>query len=523
MRRLLSLLSVAGVLALSGAPLSRSRAAEAGSPLRFRITLSREAAPQGASGRMLVFMSGAVEKPERLGNGFVPGANWMAAQEITHVDPGGTVTVDPDVLAYPRPFSTAKRGTYHFMALLDPDHSYPYTGQNGGDLYGPVVTVPDLDPAHSEPVSLQLAQVTPAPAPPPDTENVKLAELESPLLSRFWGRPIRIRAGVILPPGYSKDPRRRYPAVYVIHGFGGNHRMAWGIGPRFAREMAEGKRAEMVQVILDGSSPTGHHEFADSVNNGPWGRALTTEFIPYLERRFRLAARPGARFLTGHSSGGWSSLWLQITYPELFGGTWSTSPDPVDFRSFTGVDVTPGSRDNAYTRPDGTPHELVREGGRDIASLEQFARAEAVMGPVGGQFASFEWVFSPKGPDGRPLPLFNRETGALDPEVEKAWEKYDVRKVLEKNWRELGPKLKGKLHLIVGDEDTFHLEEAVKLLQASLRKLGSDAQIEIVPGRDHGNLYRPYRTFPDGLALRIDREMWAAYQRAGGPAGKGGK
>ena len=465
-------------------------------------------------------MSSAAEKSERLGNGFVPGATWMAAAEVTHLDEGATLTFDPDVTAYPKPFSAAKPGTYHFMALLDPDHSYPYTNQNGGDLYGPVITVRDLDPAHAAPVELALDKVTPARPQPADTEIVKLAEMESPLLSRFWGRPIKIRAGVILPPSYEKDPQRRYPAVYNIHGFGGNHLTAWGAGPRFSQQMADGKRAEMVHVLLDGSFPTGHHEFADSVNNGPWGEALTREFIPYLERRFRLVPNAGARFLTGHSSGGWSTLWLQVNYPEVFGGTWSTSPDPVDFRSLTGVDVTPGSRDNAYTRPDGTPHQLVRSGGKDIASMEQFGKAEAVMGPVGGQFASFEWVFSPKGPDGRPLPLFNRETGVLDPEVEKAWEKYDVRKVLERNWSTLGPKLQGKLHIIVGSEDTFHLEEAVKLLQESLRRLGSDAQIEIIPGRDHGNLYAPYETYPDGLALRIDREMQAAYERANGK-GKG--
>ncbi len=37
---------------------------------------------------------------------------------------------------------------------------------------------------------------------------------------------------------------------------------------------------------------------------------------------------------SGHSSGGWSSLWLQIEHPEVFGGVWSLAPDPVDFRDF---------------------------------------------------------------------------------------------------------------------------------------------------------------------------------------------
>ena len=70
--------------------------------------------------------------------------------------------------------------------------------------------------------------------------------------------------------------------------------------------------------------------------------------------------------------------------------------------------------------------------------------------------------------------------------------------------RRSGPKLKGKLHVITGDMDTFYLEGAVKLLKESLTKLGSDAVVEIVPGRDHSSL------IDSRLAERLDREMHAA-------------
>jgi hypothetical protein len=62
--------------------------------------------------------------------------------------------------------------------------------------------------------------------------------------------------------------------------------------------------------------------------------------IPEFDKQFRSVAAPTARFLTGHSSGGWSSLWLQVAYPEQFDGVWSTSPDPVDFRDFQRIDLT---------------------------------------------------------------------------------------------------------------------------------------------------------------------------------------
>ena len=336
---------------------------------------------------------------------------------------------------------------------------------------------------------------------------------QSLLLSAFWGRPVFLHATVVLPPGYEADPKRRYPTVYHVHGYGGDAEEGFAAGPRLVQAIADGKRAPFVHVFLDASFPTGHTVFADSVNNGPWGRALTEEFVPYLEAQFRLAPNPALRFLTGHSSGGWSTLWLQVTYPDFFGGTWSTSPDPVDLRSFTGVNATPGSTDNFYVKADGTPRNLVRNGSQNIASLQQFARQEQVQGEYGGQFASFEWVWSPRGEDGRPMPLFDRNTGKLDPAVLQAWQAYDIRRTLETYWPVLGPKLRGKLHIFVGSEDTFHLEEGVVYLQDFFRRVGSDAVCEIVPGRSHFDLYRPAPSYPSGLSARIDQEMAAQARR----------
>ena len=276
------------------------------------------------------------------------------------------------------------------------------------------------------------------------------------------------------------------PTLYIIPGFGGDHFMA----PRFAESprMAFGK--DFIRVVLDPDCGTGHHVFADSATNGPRGTALVEEFIPYIEKTFPAIADPRARLLNGHSSGGWSSLWLQVTYPDVFGGTWSTSPDPVDFRDFQRIDLYAAGREHV-PRPRGqAPAD--RPDGDDArrSSTTTSRRMDDVIG-WGGQLGSFEAVFSPLDRDGRPRKLWDRSTGAIDPEVAKAWEAYDIRLVLERNWPTLGPKLKGKLHVITGDLDTFYLEGAVKLLKESLAKLGSDAVVEIIPNRDHGTLLDP--------------------------------
>lgn len=483
-------------------------------PIKFKITLDPGVSAGTVSGRLFVLMTDRADKVDRIATSFVPGGSWISAVEIEAIRPGETITFNPDRKAYPKPFSTASKGSRQFMALLDPDHSYGYHGQDEGDLYGPVVQL-DVDPANTEPVELHLTKITPAPGKLEDTDQIKFVEFQSPLLTAFWGRPILMHAGIVLPPSFVTDSKREYPAIYNVHGFGGDYRGAWRAGPGLIKEMQEGKRAEMATIFLDASFPTGHHVFADSVNNGPWGRALTEELIPYLESKYRLIPKPYARFLTGHSSGGWSTLWLEVTYPNVFGGgTWSTSPDSVSFKSFTGIDATSGSRDNAYRNADGSEKNLVRMNGKNIASVEEFIRQEEVAGEYGGQMASFDWVFSPRGPDGRPMKLFNRVTGEQDPFVQKYWEKYDIDLVVKRDWATLGPKLLGKVHIVVGSMDNFHLEEAARMFCDFLKSKGREDACEIVPGRDHMDLYKKFDTYPDGLSLRIAQEMKAAFEKA---------
>ena len=134
---------------------------------------------------------------------------------------------------------------------------------------------------------------------------------------------------------------------------------------------------------------------------------------------------------------------------------------------------------------------------------KNFSAMEVVSGR-GGQLFSFEAVFSPRGPDGEPRKLWDRDTGAVDAAVAEAWKKYDIRLHLEKNWPTLGPKLVGKLHVYMGGDDTFYLEGATRLLGESLKRLGSDAMVEIFPGRDHGTVVDA------ALRRRISREMAVA-------------
>ncbi|KRE92498.1 enterochelin esterase [Frateuria sp. Soil773] len=495
---------------------------------QFRVELGGASA-QPVSGRLLLFATearaaeaaakgGKVEEVDA--NPFRATQTAVAAREVSRLAPREGVDIDTDGLAFPTGYSQLPPGDYLVQAVLDVDHSYNYTGRGAGDLVSAVVKL--HLPAAGTP-TLTLDKALPARDPwkasasAPEGMQAALDEARrhaepidfaSPSLSAFWGRPIAMRGRVLLPPGYDAGAAVRYPTVYYTQGFGGNNDRVTGVLANVYAAMAKGEMPPMIWVFLDESSPTGTHEFADSVNNGPWGHALTEELIPQLEAKYRMDARPQGRFLNGHSSGGWATLWLQTRYPKLFGGTWSTAPDPSDFHDFTGVDLYAPDA-NAYRRPDGTAIPLVRDHGKVLGTFEQFARLERVLGDYGGQLASFEWVFSPRGKDGRPQPMFDRDTGAVDPAVVAYWrDHYDIAHRVKTNWAALKPDLDGKIHLIVGTADTFYLDGAAHRFKAVLDGLHAKADFRFLPDRTHGDLYVQGKD-RQGLLKQISWEMYA--------------
>jgi len=469
-----------------------------------------------ASGRLLLFIAPASpdgQPAESIDMQMMALSSvYIAAKEVPSLTPGASVDIDADDIAFPAPLSQAASGKYQVQAVLDVHHSYNYDGRSAGDIVSVPATI-DIPFSDASAPNLTLTQVLPEPPDPlaqsPEVSTaIKPIDFVSPSLTSFWGREIHMRGWVLLPPGYEAHPNDRYPTVYFTHGFGGTlPALRARYGPILYERMKQGKMPRMIWVLLDESSPTGTHEFADGVNNGPWGTALTTELIPSLESAYRMDARTSGRFLQGHSSGGWATLWLQTRYPKIFGGTWSTSPDPSDFHFFSTIDLY-APHANFYRTAQGALHPMLRDQGKPRATMQQLAQVEQVLGDYGGQLASFEWVFSPRGPDGRPGQLFNRTTGEIDPNVADYWrEHYDIVERLKKDWNTVGPDLKGKIHLFVGTDDTFYLDGAAHSLQSTLDQLGGEAQFTFLPGRSHFNVYLE-GTDRYALLDRIATEMY---------------
>lgn len=465
-------------------------------PLTFQLTFTKRASEDPFTGRVYVVL-------HRTDPGSLPRIlNWFDPPPTFAVDvkdwkPATPLVVGDAALSHPFPLRDVKPGRYFVQAVMDQGTDGLSFMACSGNIYSKAQRI-DLHPARSGNVPLTLNQVY---HPPEfhETESLKLVEIPSVRLQQAIGRPETMRAVVILPPSYDEKPNRKYPIVFEIPGFGGTHHSATRIAERKPWDV---DGVEMIWVVLNPECRLGHHVFADSENNGPWGKALTRELIPAIEKRFRAIGRPEARFVTGHSSGGWSSLWLQVTYPDVFGGCWSTSPDPVDFRDFQGVDLSAPNA-NLFTDVNGKPRPLSRAVGGRRLTFASFSGMEDVMGR-GGQLSSFEAVFSPRGPDG-PRKLWDRKSGAVDPGTVKAWAKYDIQRTLVENWDTLGPKLTEKLHIYMGEQDTFYLEGATKLLKEALANLGSDAVVELFPGKTHALV-------DVELRKRMNREMAAAYR-----------
>ncbi|RYH00150.1 MAG: alpha/beta fold hydrolase [Alphaproteobacteria bacterium] len=453
-------------------------------------------------GRLLVFVR-SINQDEGLpeavdGSAFEPDGVVIAAREVSGFAPGQVVGLDGDDLSFPATLAELASGTYAVQAVLDHDHSYAYSGRGPGDVLSEVAMIRlESKPAK---ISLRLQRIVPAYsqwqtpwAPAPTGKELAALtnvathfEVDSPALKGFHGRQVSIRGIVVRPLDYGTTADL-LPVVYFTHGFGGGLPTLNDTAMGLVRQMKSGNMPRLIWILLDQSGPMGTHEFADSLNNGPWGTALTTELIPYIESNYRADARVGARFLLGHSSGGWAALWAQLSYPSVFGGAWATSPDYSDFTDFGGTDLT-------------APSAVVKS--------TSLARMEQVLGEYGGQTTSFEAVWSPRGGDGRPMPLFDRNSGVVDPVVAQWWRAHwDLTEKVRKEWNSNRAMLDGKLHVIVGTQDQFDLDDSARRLQAAVKLVNGDAEFTYVPGKGHFDLYVK-GTDRAGLRRSMAWEMW---------------
>ncbi|HZW29842.1 MAG TPA: alpha/beta hydrolase-fold protein [Isosphaeraceae bacterium] len=494
--------------------------------LRFEVRLVGPGAAAGAGdpappgwprgARLLVVLAPPGTREPRLALGR-PGQEPppLLGRDVDGLAPGAAAVVDSRSASFPlENLGRVQPGLSAVQALLHTNRDLNVPNAPG-DLYSPVQTV-RVDPARGEPVELVLSQSVPEESLPADSELVKHIKIRSRHLSDFHGRPIDLRAGVILPRDFARENGRRYPVRVHIGGYGTRYTqvgnlMAAGTGFHAAWMADDAPR--MILIHLDGAGPLGDPYQVDSANHGPYGAAVTRELIPHVEAHFRGIGRGAARVVDGGSTGGWVALALQVFYPDFFNGAWAFCPDSVDFRSLQLVNIY--DDDNAYVNR----HGFERPAARDVSGAVRFTmrrecRLENVLGlgdsytRSGAQWGAWNATYGPRGADGRPVPLWDPRTGQIDHKVAEHWKSYDLRRVLEANWPKLGPRLRGKLHIWVGDADDFFLNDAVHRLDAFLSHAQPpyEGTITYGPGQGHCWIGIAQREMMKQMARRLAAE-----------------
>lgn len=487
---------------------------------RFTVTFPAARSATPIDGRLLLFVSADTADEPR----FQVSDNATTAQvfgvDVDDWKPGVAQGVDAKAFGYPlRSLAELAPGTYRVQAMINRYQTFkrsdghtvklpPDRGEGQqyarkpGNLYSrpAMVTV-----TRAGATSLVLDQeVLPvADFAKQETKYVKYVKIRSDLLSKFWGTDFFLGAWVLLPEGFDTHPGARYPLV-INHGhfpsgvdnfretppdatlkpdysarfsLAGYNRIQQELSYQFYKDWTGPGFPRVLLVQIQHATPYYDDSYAvNSANNGPYGDAIMKELIPEIERRFRGLGQGWARFTFGGSTGGWEAMAVQMFYPAEFNGAWVACPDPIDFTRYTVVDIYKDK--NAYFI-EGPFKRVPRPGQRNYlghvsTTLEQTNHREMALAAnsrSGDQWDVWESVFSPTGRNGYPKPIWNKLTGEIDKDVARYWrDNFDLSHILQRDWKTLGPQLRGKLRIYVGDMDNYYLNNAVYEVEKFLKR-----------------------------------------------------
>jgi hypothetical protein len=485
----------------------------------FSVTTAPQQAREPLTGRLLLLLSVDPSKEPRFQIEVGTKSQQVFGVDVTGWKGSEGQVFDSKVLGYPRvSLADVPAGTYRVQALL---HRYETfrrkdghvvqlpmdrgEGQNWseapGNLFSAVREI-KFDPADSTSIALVLDQVIPPIKPPADTQWVKHERIQSKLLTEFWGRPMYLGAHVLLPKGWAEHPQARYPLM-INHGhfpadfdgfrpeppdpnlapdyndrfrLSGYNRLQQELAHQLYKDWTSPNFPRVIAIEIQHANPYYDDSYAvNSANVGPYADAIQQELIPYLEKKYRAIGAGWARFVYGGSTGGWEALGVQVKYPDFYNGAFAACPDPIDFRAYGTVNIYEDRNAYLVDAPfKQTPRIAMRDWlGRPTSTLEEMNRYERVLGAnsrSGQQWDIWQAVFSPVGADGYPRPIWDKRTGDIDRSVAQYWrENYDLVHIMQRDWEKgLGEKLRGKIHLYVGELDNYSLESAVYLAQEFL-------------------------------------------------------
>jgi len=483
----------------------------------FSVSFTQAQSEQPIDGRLLLLLSTDPSGEPRMQINDSPQTQMIFGMDVDAMRPSQPVAIDDSAFGYPvRYLHEVPPGEYTVQVVLHRYETFHRAdghtvklpmdrgeGQHWNLAPGNLYSQPKkVTLGVATPVGIVLDQQIPAIPPPRDTKYIRHLKIQSQLLTKFWGRPMFLSANVLVPEGFDTHPDAHFPLMISEDHFNsdfdgfrteppdpdlkpdyserfhlaGYNRIQQEEAYKLQQQWTAPGFPRFLVAQVNHANPYYDDSYAvNSANLGPYGDAIETELIPAIEKQFRGIGQGWARFVYGGSTGGWESLAVQVFYPDHYNGAFVACPDPVDFRAYTNINIYESK--NAFYMI-GAHQRIAQPAVRDylgrtfatLAAVNQYELALGSHARSGEQFDIWQAVFSPVANDGYPKPIFDKETGDIDPAVAAYWkEHYDLSAIMQRDWSTLGPKLQGKLHIYVGSADTYFLTDAVYYLEDFLK------------------------------------------------------
>jgi S-formylglutathione hydrolase len=164
----------------------------------------------------------------------------------------------------------------------------------------------------------------------------RLVEIKVPapsLKGNLLGDPLEQNVAIYLPPSYDTSPAKRFPTLYLLHGFTGNNR-AWimkgyqgmSLQPFMDDLIKAGVSREMIVVAPNAWNGYKGSFYTNSSVTGNWEDYIYRDLVQHIDANYRTIARTESRGIAGHSMGGYGAMTLAMKHPDVFSAVYALSP-----------------------------------------------------------------------------------------------------------------------------------------------------------------------------------------------------
>jgi S-formylglutathione hydrolase FrmB len=169
----------------------------------------------------------------------------------------------------------------------------------------------------------------------------KLIEAKIPvpaLKGNKLGDAAEQRIAIYLPPSYETLPQKRYPTLYLLHGFTGkieewtrNGYQGMNLQTVVDGLIKSGAIGEMIIIVPTGGNAYGGSFYTNSTVAGNWEDYIVRDLVSYIDNTYRTIAKSESRGIAGHSMGGYGSIILAMKHPDIYGAAYALSPCCLGF------------------------------------------------------------------------------------------------------------------------------------------------------------------------------------------------